>query len=179
MITIQLRLTFSCQTVRCDADGPRRIITFLGNLGIDELAVTRSGRDFDARLSRWTVTVLDEHEQPPTEFYAERAAERQLRHLAAAIYMPPTEYTDSEQPHISVYVWLPQYAFESVWYSASRLGSEHTAATLALTAPFRGSALIYSGGNPDDNEKLWKAEHENPLLLEATDFCFAPQRGPK
>ena len=175
MTFIQLLLAFSGQTIRCDAAIPQRSITFLGSLyGNAELGVTRDGRDFDPKQSRWTVTVFDVQEQPLTEFYLKRAAERNIEWLAGAIYLPPNEYADEVQPEITVYVWLPNTAFNSVWSFSPTLESGQMQAILNLTVPFRGSALNYSPVGPDNYDKVWNAEKENPLLLQSTEFYLSP-----
>jgi hypothetical protein len=73
---IQLRLAHSSQKVTSDASGSKRSLTFLGKVygEEDELNVTRDGPQFDARLSRWIVSIFDENEQPPTELYKRRKA---------------------------------------------------------------------------------------------------------
>ena len=175
MTFIQLLLTFSSQTIRCDEAIPQRSITFLGSLyGDAELAVTRDGRDFDSRQSPWIVTVFDVQEQPLTEFYVECAAERNIEWLAGALYLPPSEYAEAAQPELTVYVWLPSTAFDSVWNVSPTLQSGFLQAVLSLTAPFRGSALNYSPASPDSHDKVWNAERENPLLLQSTEFHLFP-----
>ena len=175
MTFIQLLLAFSSQTIRCDAAIPQRSITFLGSLYDDaKLAVTRDGRDFDAGQSPWIVTVFDAQEQPLTEFYVERAAERNIEWLAGAIYLPPNEYAEAAQPKITAYAWLPSTAFDSVWNVSPTLQSGLLRAVVTLTVPFRGSALNYSSGGPDNYDKVWNAAKENPLLLQSTEFYISP-----
>ena len=175
MTSIKILLSFANQTVSCNAAGPQRNITFLGTRpGDDELRVTRGSRDFDARKSRWIVMVFDSQEQPLTEFYVERAAARNIEWLAGALYLQPNEYAESEQPEITVYVWLPPSIFNSIWNVAPIMQSAYLQATLSLTAPFRGSALNYSLGAPDRFDKVWRAEDENPLLIEGSEFYISP-----
>lgn len=148
---------------------------FTGNVqGDDDLLVTRGGPDFDARQSRWVVRVFDVEEQPLTDFYVERVAQRNLKGLAAAIYMAPNEYSESAQPNIDVYVWLPPSAFASVWSVAPVLQSSELQAVLDLVAPFRDSELDYSSFAPETYDKVWKAESENPLLIERSEFYISP-----
>lgn len=175
MTFIQLLLAFSSQSIRCDSAIPQRSITFLGSLcGDAELVVTRDGRDFNPRQSRWIVRVFDVQEQLLTEFYLERAAERNVEWLAGAIYLPPNEYAEAAQPEITVYVWLPSTAFDSVWSVSPILESGLLQAVINLTVPFRGSALNYSPTGPDNYDKVWNAEKENPLLLQSTEFHLSP-----
>ena len=175
MTFIQLLLEFSSQSVTCNADGTQRSVTFLGSLaGNDELHVTRGGPAFDARQSRWLVTIFDIYEQSLTEFYLELIAERNMKSLAGALYLQPIEYSEAEQPEITTYVWFSPSAFESIWDIAATAQSARLQLTLNLTAPFQGSALNYSGGDPDNYDKIWKAEAENPLLFESTEFHVAP-----
>jgi hypothetical protein len=175
MTFIQLLLAFSSQTIRCDSAIPQRSITFLGSLyGDAKLAVTRDGRDFDPRRSQWIVTVFDVQEHPLTEFYVERIAERNIDWLAGAIYLPPNEYAEAAQPEITVYVWLPRTAFDSVWNASPALQSGLLRIVVDLTVPFRGSALNYSPAGPDNYDKVWNAEKENPLLLQSTEFYISP-----
>jgi len=148
---------------------------FLGSLaGNDELHVTRGGPAFDAQRSRWIVTIFDIYEQPLTEFYLERIAERNMRSLAGALYLQPIEYSDVEQPEITTYVWLLPAAFDSIWDIAATAHSARLQLTLSLTAPFHGSALHYSRGDPDNYDKVWKAEVENPLLFESIEIRVSP-----
>ena len=175
MTFIQLLLAFSSQTIDCDAAIPQRSITFLGSLyGDGELAVTRDGRDFDAGQSPWKVTVFDVREQPLTEFYVERAAERNIEWLAGAIYLPPDDYAEAAQPELTVYVWLPSTAFDSIWNVSPTLQSGSLQTVVNLTVPFRGSALNYSLAARDNGDKVWNAEIENPLLLQRTEFYLSP-----
>ena len=174
MTFINLLLAFSGQSVVCDAASPQRSLTFLATVaGDSELTVTRAGRDFDARLSRWIVNVFDSEEQPLTEFYLERAAERDLDWLAGAIYLTPHEYSELEQPELRVYVWLPPSAFDSILCVAPTLKTASLQATLCLTVPSRGSELKYSLGVPDAGDKVWRAQNENPLLFERTEFYIS------
>ena len=175
MTFIQLILAFSSQSVISNANGPQRSVTFLGSLvDDDELNVTRGSRNFDARRSRWIVTVFDIQEQPLTEFYLERAAERNIQCLAGALYLQPNEYSEAEQPEITTYVWLPSSAFDSIWNFAPTIQPTRLQLTLKLAAPFQGSALNYSPGDPDGYDKIWSAEDENPLLFESAEFRFSP-----
>lgn len=175
MPSIQLFLTFSSQTIRCDSAIPHRSLTFLGRLkGEAELSVTRDGRDFDSRQSPWKVTVLDIKEYPLTEFYAERAAARNIDWLAGAIYLTPSEYAEAAQPEITVYVWLPNTAFDSVWNVSPNLQTFSLQTVLNLTVPFQGSALDYLPRGPDNYDLLCNAAMENPLLLESAEFYIAP-----
>lgn len=175
MTSIQLLLAISSLSVACNADGSQRIMTFLGRLGgDDELHVTRGGFDLDARQSRWIVQIFDSHEYPLTEFYAGLAAERGIKLLAGAPYLQPNEYAQEKQPEIATYVWVPPSAFNSIWDIAIATQSNCLQVALTLTAPFRGSALNYSPGDPDGSDKIWNAERENPLLFESTDFFTSP-----
>ena len=174
MTFIELLLSFSSQSVRSEANGPQRSITFLGKLQDNNLAVTRDGQDFDAGRSRWIVQFFDAQERPLMEFYVKRAAERSIESLAGAIYMSPNEYKESAQPEISVYIWLPSVAFNAVWNISPSLRANSLQAAINLAVPFRGSALDYSHGSPDDYDKVWHAEKENPLLLESTEFNIYP-----
>ena len=172
MTFLQLLLTHSSQSVDCSKSGPQRSLTFRGTVygEDDELKVTRDGRDFDARLSRWTISLLDELEQPRTEYYEQLTVERGMEYLAGAIYWNPAEYSEAEQPDIEVYVWLPSNAFDSIWNIAPMTGPKQLRSILNLTGPFRRSALNYAPGDPDGSDKIWNAELENPLLLERTEF---------
>jgi hypothetical protein len=177
MISIQLILSFSRQSICCDAKIPHRSITFLGRLHRNNLAVTRSGRDFNARLSQWIVTIFDAQERPLTQFYVERAAERKIEWLAGAIYIPPNEYDEVSQPEITAYVWLPSAAFDSIWSMSSNLQNHSLLTTINLTVPYRDLALDYFPGGPGvfyANDMVWHAERENPLLLAGTEFNFYP-----
>lgn len=175
MLSIQLLLAFAAQEVSCDAAGSRRSVRFSGNVHDDgDLLVTRGGPDFDARQSRWVVWVFDVEEQPLTDFYVECMTQRNLKGLSAAIHMAPNEYSGSAQPDIDVYVWLPPLAFASVWSVAPALQSFELQAVLNLTAPFRGSELHYSSFAPETYDKVWKAESENPLLIERSEFYISP-----
>ncbi len=163
MIFLSLLLAFSRQAISCDSSIPQRSITFRGQLSGDDLTVTRGGRDFDARMSLWSINVFDAEEQSLNDFYLERAAERDIGWLAGAIYMPPNEYDEAIQPELSVYVWLPTSAFNSLWVNVNI--SSELVYSLTLTAPFQGSALNYVGGG-----KEWSAQKENPLLLTQVEF---------
>ena len=175
MTFLQLLLTFSSQNIRCDAAMPQRSLIFTGKIyGESELKVTRDDRDFDSSQSRWTISVFDLQEAPLTDFYLERAAERNMEWLGGAIYLSPNEYTEAVQPEITVYVWLPPTAFNSIWNVSPAVQSGLLQATLNLSVPFRGSALNYSPGGPEDHDKVWNAERENPLLLQGTEFYISP-----
>ena len=177
MTFIQLLLEFSSQTVGANANGPARSIKFLGTLfGDDQLSVLRDSGEFDARRSRWIIRAFDAAEQPLTDFYLARSAERSIKFLAGALYIPPNEYSEAEQPEITTYVWLPASAFDSVWNMVPILKVSQLQLTLSLTVPFIGSALNYSPGDPDGYEKTWIARDENPLLFESTEFHLAPIR---
>ena len=104
------------------------------------------------------------------------AAERNIEWLAGAIYISPNEYAEEVQPEISVYVWLPSTAFDSLWSVSPVIESGRMRATLDLTVPFRGSALNYSPAGPDNYDRVWNAEKENPLLLESTEFYLSPAK---
>jgi hypothetical protein len=108
------------------------------------------------------------------EFYVKRAAERSIKTLAGAIYISPDEYQESAQPEISVYAWLPSVAFNAVWNISPSLRANSLQVAINLTVPFKGSALDYSHGGPEDYDKVWHAENENPLLLESTEFNVYP-----
>lgn len=180
MAFINLFLAFASQTTTCDSVCPQRSLTFLATVcGDCGLTVTRAGRDFNARLSRWVVKVFDSEEQPLTEFYLERAAERNLDWLAGAIYLTPHEYSDLEQPELSVYVWLPSSAFNSISNVAPTIKTASLQAALCLTVPSQGSELKYSLGAPNESNKVWRAENENPLLFECAEFYISPIQQPK
>ena len=174
MTFIQLLLSFARQSIGCEANLPQRNLTFLGKPHGNNLAVTRDGQDFDAGQSQWIVQVFDSQEQPLTEFYVERAAERNIKCLAGAIYLPPEEYEREAQPEIQVYVWLPSLAFNAIWEISSSLETRFLQATINLSVPFRGSALDYLHGGPEDYDKVWHAERENPLLMQSTEFNIYP-----
>ena len=174
MTFINLLLAFAGQSVVCDAASPQRSITFLATIaGDSELTVTRAGRNFDARLSRWIVNVFDSEEKPLTEFYLKRAAERDLDWLAGAIYLTPHAYSELEQPELTVYVWLPPSAFDSILCVAPTLKTASLQATLCLTVPSHGSELEYLLGVPGAGDKVWRAENENPLLFECIEFYIS------
>ena len=175
MTSIRLLLTFSSQSVTCNADGTQRSVTFFGSLaGNGELLVTCGRPAFDARHSRWIVTIFDGDEQPLTEFYLECAANQRIKSLVAALYLQPYEYSEAEQPEITTYVWLSPSGFESIWGLVVNAKSNWLKLMLNLTVPFQGSALNYSPGSPSSYDKIWNAEAENPLLFESTELNFVP-----
>ena len=174
MTFIKLLLAFASQTITCGKACPQRSLTFLATVyGDNGLTVTRAGRDFDARLSRWVVNVFDSEEQPLTDFYLERAAERNLDWLAGAIYLTPHEYSDLEQPQLTVYVWLPSSAFNSISNVAPTIKAASLQVILYLTVPSQGAELKYSLGGSNESNKVWRAESENPLLFECTEFYIS------
>jgi hypothetical protein len=116
MPQVRLSLSEASQKLGCSESGVERGIYYSAKNFSDEVfVITYGDSTSDARSITWRVSVFSLEETPISDFYVQLKTQRNMKVLAAAVLLDIPETGEKGNLRISVYVWLPEVAFNSLW----------------------------------------------------------------